>query len=122
VDPDAVKAAIPEIAAGLSPIEAFQRLQIPVSSGWALVERGVLPVLSIVGPNRAHIVRRFRAADVDRIAQEFTTAARLGAERDTPTADVGRLLRRARIRPALSRKDIGINLYRPADVERLDFA
>lgn len=54
VDPVAVKAFVCDLLTGLSSQKAFEMLRVPSEAGWALVDRGVLPV-RIIQPGQGHM-------------------------------------------------------------------
>lgn len=119
VDPAAVKALVCDLLTGLSSQKACEILRVPSEAGWALVDRGVLPVRIIQSGQGAHVIHRFDAEDVARVAANLISPSRslelfgMGAEQ------FSRRMRHARIRPAFSHAEIGADLYHRGDIHRI---
>ena len=115
VDPVEVKALVCDLLTGLSSQKAFEMLRVPSEAGWALVDRGVLPVWIIQSEQGAHVVHRFDADEVARVAANLISLSRslelfgMGADQ------FSRRMRHARVHPAFSHAEIGADLYHRAD-------
>ena len=119
VDPVEVKALVCDLLTGLSSQKAFEILRVPSEAGWALVDRGVLPVRIIQSAHGAHVIPRFDPEAVAHVAANLISPSRslelfgMGAEQ------FSRRMRHARIRPAFSHAEIGADLYHRADTHRI---
>lgn len=120
VDPAEAKSVASNILVGLSPAEAFGRLRIPVSSGWELVtrmhDRVLLPVIKVQSASGDHTVHRFRAEDVDAFLTEFTTEVRIANAIDMSLHDLKQEMKAAGMKPVFRKADIGIRLFRRAEL------
>jgi hypothetical protein len=119
VDPDEVRIQIAALMTGLSASAAFARLNIPKSTGWSLVLRENAPHLKplvVEGRNGRHNIYRFTEDVVAAFMSEFTTPARIATRYDLQIGVVVNHLKRCRIRPALARREVGIDFYRACDV------
>ena len=119
VDPAEVRLAKAEHLPGISATDAFTRLKLPKSTGWELVHRtdGLrLRPITIEGPNGLHRFHRFSEDHVAAFASDFTTEVRIAIENDIEKKDVVKRLKRIGVRPVLSEVDVGLNLYRNADI------
>lgn len=118
VDPTEIRAQVHHVQAHLSASAAFKTLWVPVDTGWALVDApddlALKPVV-IRGPS-GYQFRRFAREDVSEFMERVTTvhliALRLGVEHK----EVVRRLKVAFVRPAISRRDAGMDVYRTADL------
>ncbi|MDF2234174.1 TniQ family protein [Albimonas sp. CAU 1670] len=121
VDPGEVRREIRHHLIGISPIEAFGRLRIPVRSGWALTDDdlpggALLSPIEVQGANGRHLVRRFDEAEVDALASRLMSIARLSTETSLSRQEVRRRLRAASVRPMLTEDQIGADLFRVEDL------
>ncbi|MBB1499272.1 TniQ family protein [Paracoccus sp. MC1862] len=118
VDPIEVQAQIHHVQAHLSASAAFKMMWLPVDTGWALVDApddlDLKPVV-IEGPSGYRFCR-FDRKDASEFMERVTTvhliALRLGVEHK----EVVRRLKIAFVRPAISRREAGMDLYSTADL------
>ncbi|MRX50295.1 hypothetical protein GI374_07505 [Paracoccus sp. S-4012] len=118
VDPNEVRAQAHRFQQGLSPGEAFGKLKVPKDTGWALVHREgevALKPLVTIGPS-GHRFYRFDEAEVSGFARRFTTEIRIANGLEVQCNEVVSRLKKDRIRPVLARREIGLDLYRTADL------
>lgn len=119
VNPVEVKALVCELLTGLSSQRAFEFLRVPSEAGWALVDRGVLPVRTIQSGQGSHVIHRFHADEVARVAANLISPSRSLALFGMGAEQFSRRMRHARIRPAFSHAEIGADLYHRADTHRV---
>jgi hypothetical protein len=111
VDPVETKSAVAELLVGLPPVKAFGKIRIPVSSGWELVKRSLLPVISIPASQGGHVVRRFCPQDVDKFISTYTTEVRIGEILGIGVGDLKSKMKAAGAKPFLTKTDIGIRIF-----------
>ena len=116
VDPRETKTGMSEVMKGLSPVEAFGRIRVPVASGWELVKEGLLPVVEIPSKRDHHVIYRFRPEDVDAFLGEFTTEAWIGNALDMGLSDLKPEMQAAGVKPFLRKTEIGIRIFRRCDL------
>ncbi|MEH6787990.1 MAG: hypothetical protein V7673_11775, partial [Paracoccus sp. (in: a-proteobacteria)] len=75
----------------------------------------------VAHPSR-HRIFRFQEEVVAAFASEFTTVARVANKFAVETSVVISRLRQARMKPVLKRDEIGIDLYRTADLPEFELA
>lgn len=125
VDPEEVRAQVSTVMTGLSASEAFVRLKIPKSTGWALVlgeeGHGLQPKV-IEGKNGRHRIYRFAEEVVAEFMSEFITPAQLATDHDLHIGIVINRLKRSRIRPVMPRREFGVDFYRAAEIPELKAA
>jgi hypothetical protein len=104
----------------LSPSAAAARLRLPPRTIWALLEDResgtFLPSRLVHGPNGRHLFRRIAPEAVDTFGANYLNAAQIAERLQIPRRDLERDLRFHRIAPAIPAPDIGVDLYRAADV------
>jgi hypothetical protein len=116
VDPVETKSAVAKILVGLPPVKAFGKIRIPVSSGWELVKRSLLPVISIPASQGGHVVYRFRPEDVDTFITTYTTEVRIGEILGIGVRDLKPKMKAAGAKPFLTKTDIGIRIFKRPDL------
>lgn len=125
VDPGEIRTRMAESMSGMSASAAFGQLKIPRATGWALVDRDddlrLVPSI-IEGPSGRHRIYRFQGEVVGAFASEFTTVARVANKLAVETSVVLSRLRQAGMKPVLKREEIGIDLYRTADLPEFELA
>lgn len=123
VDPDEVRIQIGARMRDLSASSAFARLKLPKSTGWTLVLREDEPRLQpdvVEGENGLHRFYRFTEKSVSAFMSEFTTVARIADEGEIWGEAVASRLKKARVRPALARREVGVDLYRVAEIPEFE--
>ncbi|SDZ44029.1 hypothetical protein SAMN05444004_114110 [Jannaschia faecimaris] len=119
VEPAEVGQVIREILPGVSPSQAAAKIGIPAQAVWALIdedEGAILPSTSILGRTEHHVIRRVMLEDLRQFRDDHVKSGDIANQLETDRRTVERMLRRYRVRPAYSESQIGMNLYRPADV------
>lgn len=122
VDPVEVGRVIRECLPGVSPSQAAAKTGMPTQTVWALIEGdegAALPSISIPGRTGYHVIHRLMLEDLCQFRDAFVKSGDIADLRETDRRTVERLLRRYRVRPAYSESQIGMNLYRPADLPRM---
>jgi len=121
VDPEEVKRQKEWVTVGLSLMDAFSPLKIAKEVGWRLVDQHQaitgLTVVKIFGPDRSHKIQRFDTDSVTHFRATFTTPAHLAEKHDLQIGEVVRRLKRSGARPAISKAEIGMDLYRLNDLK-----
>ncbi|WP_422072041.1 TniQ family protein [Tranquillimonas rosea] len=121
VDPEEIKRHRATCAKGLSVMEAVASLKISKNILWGLVDRYPeevsLAVNWIVGPDGEHRIPRFDAAVVADFKDRFIHPARIAEKYDVPIREVVRRLKQQRVRPVLSKAEVGENFYRTRDLK-----
>lgn len=115
IDPAEVRHVLPRVMVGLSPAEAAARLMLPVQSIWALAG-AALPKDEIHCPNSRHRILRFREEDVAIFRDTYVTGTRIANDLAIERKAAAARLKAARVRPAFSQGQIGIDLYRIDDL------
>ena len=122
VDPAEVRAAAARTLVGISVAEAFGILKMPPASVWALVhapeEETAIPAISVEGENASYRVHRFRREDLEAFEAVFTTEPRIAEQtgHEFKPDEIGRRLNFAGVKPVFRKRDLGIQLYRIADL------
>ncbi|CUH39448.1 hypothetical protein JSE7799_02175 [Jannaschia seosinensis] len=116
VDPVETKAAVSEVLAGLSSVEAFALLRVPVPSGWELVRKRLLPSREIRSDDGDHVIHRFQPEDVDGFLSEFTTEVHIGEALGIGVKDLKPVMKAAGAKPMLRKSDIGVRIFRRSDL------
>lgn len=125
VDPDEVRQQIQVLMQDLPASTAFGRLKIPKSTGWTLVSRSEgprLPAQVVEGKDGGHRIYRFAEEAVDAFMAEFTTPARIANQHGEPIGIIMNKLKRAGVRPVMTRREVGIDFFRVLEVSVLDAA
>lgn len=108
---------------GLSPIKAFAALRVPRHTGWALADEStpepLLPSVVVKAPNGRHEFRRFGEGDVQLFAERFATTVQIAEAAKMPRRKLVAQLREARVRPAITRSDFGIDIYAKSELPGL---
>lgn len=123
VDPDELKILKAMHLPGMSASDAFARLKLPKSSGWALMNREDNPRLrpiTIEGRNGEHRFFRFAEEQVTAFASEYVTEVRIANILGLEKKDVRMRLKKRGLRPVLSYIELGLNLYRATDIPLLE--
>ena len=122
VDPAEVREAAARTLVGISAAEAFGILKMPPASVWALVdepeEETAIPAISIEGENASYRFHRFRREDLEAFNAVFTTVPRIAEQtwHEFKLDEIGRRLNIAGVKPVFRKRDLGIQLYRIADL------
>lgn len=119
VDPVAVKALVRDLLTGISSAKAFGILRVPSEAGWALIDRGILPSWTLRSGRGDHIIHRFDAEEVAKVAATLISPSRSLELFGMGAAKFCRTMRHARIRPAFSHAEIGADLYHRADTHQV---
>ncbi|HET7412332.1 MAG TPA: hypothetical protein VFJ18_06685, partial [Pararhizobium sp.] len=94
---------------------AAAQLHLPIRTIWSLMEDrqggAFLPSTVVHGPNGRHWFRRLLPGAVERFQNTYTTSAQIAAAVGIDRKVLERDLRSARIRPAISSADVGVDLY-----------
>lgn len=123
VDPAEVRSAMTEHLPGISASEAFGRLKLPKSTGWELTNREEGPRLKpivIDGPSGKHRFFRLSEEQVGEFASEYTTEIRVANVNGIEKKDVVTRLKKRGVRPILRKVDIGVDIYRAADIPKFE--
>ena len=122
VDPTEIKEAVARVIVGLSPEEAFIRLDIRAASAWELVNDSsdgpCLPSLDICAEHGDHVIRRFHTEDIDTFLAEYTTEKRIGNALGIGLRDLGCQMKAARAKPICLKTEIGIRIFRRKDLPK----
>jgi hypothetical protein len=122
VDPTEIKEAVARVMVGLSPEEAFIRLNIRAASAWALVNNSsggpCLPSHDIYAEHGEHVIRRFHSEDIDTFLAEYTTEKRTGIALGIGVRDLKGPMKEARAKPICLQKEIGIRIFRRKDLPK----
>jgi len=118
VDPAEVRLKTAQHMTGLSAREAFAMLRVPRATLWALADRDVAPRLhpTVVEGATGHRFFRFHTEDIADLMGRFTTPVRIAEDRGIPKNNVNSRLKGAKVRPVLTRSEIGVDLYRVTDL------
>lgn len=122
VDPAEVRETAARTLVGIPAAEAFGILKMPPASIWALVdepeEEAAIPAITIEGENGAYRFHRFRREDLEAFKAVFTTVPRIAeqAGREFRLDEIGGRLNAAGVKPVFRKRDLGIQLYRIADL------
>ena len=122
VDPAEVREAAARTLVGISSTEAFGILKMPAGAVWALVddqqEEMSIPAITIEGQDGAYRFHRFRREDLDAFKARVTTVPRIAEEAglDLRLDQIGGRLKAAGVTPVHRKRDLGIQLYRVADL------
>ncbi|WGW05099.1 TniQ family protein [Tropicibacter oceani] len=119
VDPVEVKSLVRDLLTNISSAKAYAMLRIPAAAGWALVDRGVLPSVTVMPKQGTHVIHRFDAEEVAAVAETLISEARTLDMVGMGAQAFSRHMRNARVRPAFSAAEIGVNLYHRADTHRI---
>jgi hypothetical protein len=125
VNPDEVREQLQRRMPGMAASVALRMLKMPIGTAWDLVHRRFdvsLDPIVIEGIDGAHRIYRFEEKGIEAFISKFTTDARLATEHGMRRAEMGALLRKAGIRPALCRKQAGLQIYRTAEVRLPEMA
>ncbi len=123
VDPIELRARKAMHLPGMSASDAFGKLKIPKSSGWDLAKRQAEPRLQpivVEGTDGRHRYFRFDEQCVDSFASQYTTQPRVANANEIEVKVVHAGLKRKGIKPVLGKIDIGIDLYRVADIPNFE--
>lgn len=114
-DPGEVRIAIRDHMPGMSASAAFAELRIPNATGWLLAahegDGPVLKSIRITGPNGRHEFPRFDAAELAAFKAKFITVPRIAQAMSVELREVFRLLKRAPVKPAPSKFEVGEDFY-----------
>jgi hypothetical protein len=119
VDPAEVRATMAQHMVGLSASDAFGKLRIPKETAWALTRRCDGPRLTpiiIPGPNGRHCIHRSEEQEVARFFAQVTTVTRLAGAVNIKRSEISKRLKAARVRPVLTRREMGVDLYLVSNV------
>lgn len=119
VDPEEVRRQIPLCLTGLPACVALRSLKMPIETAWALARRKTGPRLDPVvveGGDGTHRFWRFEQETIDRFMAAFVTSARIAMDHGVRAPALWHRLRSAGVRPVLSRQDVGVDIYRTADI------
>lgn len=116
LDPAEAKAIVSEVMIGLSPMEVFGRLRIPVASGWELVQMGILPSQKILTSDGKHVIHRFPLDAAERFLSEFTTEVHIGAALELGVDGLKQEMKAAGAKPMLLKKEIGARIFRRSEL------
>jgi hypothetical protein len=95
---------------------------MPPASVWALVdepeEETAIPAISIEGENASYRFHRFRREDLEALKAVFATVPQIAeqAGHEFKLDEIGRRLNIAGVKPVFRKRDLGIQLYRIADL------
>jgi hypothetical protein len=123
VDPDEVRQQIQVVMQDLPASTAFGRLKIPKSTGWTLASRSEgprLPVQVVEGKDGGHRIYRFTEEAVEAFMAEFTTPARIANQHGEPIGIIMNRLKRAGVRPVMTRREVGIDFFRVSETSVLE--
>ncbi|MGB3627603.1 MAG: hypothetical protein WA989_17370 [Henriciella sp.] len=119
VDPIELRAQKAMHLPGMSASDAFGKLKLPKPSGWDLAHRQAEPRLApiiVEGMDGQHRFFRFDEKCVAFFASKYTTEPRIANSNEIEVKDVQARLKRRGVRPVLGKIEIGIDLYRTADI------
>ena len=124
VDPTEVGRVLRENLPGSSPSQAASRVGIPAHTVWALIgedngSAATIPSVRIAGRAGQHVVRRVKLEDLAQFRNEYVSPGDIANQLEIGRGVVERRLRHHRIRPAFSRSQIGMDLYRRAELPRI---
>ena len=118
VYPTEVRAKVHHVQAHLSASAAFKTLSVPVDTGWALVDAPedlLLKQVVIESPS-GYRFHRFDRSDIAEFMERVTTVHLIALRLGVDHMEVVRRLKIAFVRPAISRREAGMDLYRTADL------
>ena len=122
LDPTEIKEAVARVMVGLSPGEAFLRLDIRAASAWELVNNSsdgpCLPSHDIPAEHGEHVIRRFHTEDIDAFLAEYTTEKRIGIALGIGVRDLKGPMKAARAKPICLKSEIGIRIFRRKDLPK----
>lgn len=122
LDPTEIKEAVARVMVGLSPGEAFLRLDIRAASAWELVNNSsdgpCLPSHDIPAEHGEHVIRRFHTDDIDAFLAEYTTEKRIGIALGIGVRDLKGPMKAARAKPICLKSEIGIRIFRRKDLPK----
>lgn len=122
LDPTEIKEAVARVMVGLSPGEAFLRLDIRAASAWELVNNSsdgpFLPSHDIHAEHGEHVIRRFHIEEIDAFLAEYTTEKRIGIALGIGVRDLKCLMKAAGAKPICLKSEIGIRIFRRKDLPK----
>lgn len=120
VDPEEIRLKAKQVLDGVSPSQAALAMRLPVRTVWALLEGPAdpmrLPSKLVHGANGRHAFRRISADEVDKFRATYVTPQQIANELEIDRRSLHKSLRYARLRPAISAAEIGVDLYLPDDL------
>lgn len=115
VDPAEVREKADEYLFGLSPSMAAAQLHLPTRTIWSLMadreSEAFLPSAVLHGPNGRHSFHRILPDAVERFQNTYAPAAQIASASCIDRKVLERELRSARIQPAISSAEVGVDLY-----------
>lgn len=119
VDPVEVAQVIRVNLPGVSPSQAAAKIGLPAQVVWVLIDEDegpIIPAMSIHGRTGHHVIRRVLFEDLRRFRDNYVKSGDIANQLKTDRKNVEQMLRRYRVQPAYSKSQIGVHLYRPADL------